>query len=91
MAHPKLTICHFADQGESPGYQIGSQTIAVQITTQHGHGLIKFFRRKRFEISGCPGDLTQKAPIKAVTAKMWKKGAAHGAGGELISGAGFPR
>ena len=45
MAHPKLTARHFTNDCEGAGYQIGPQTIAVQILTQHGHDLIEFLRR----------------------------------------------
>ena len=49
MPHAKRSARQFTDHCEGAGYQIGSQTIAVQIATQNSRHFGEFMRREQFE------------------------------------------
>jgi hypothetical protein len=49
MTHAERSARYFADHCEGAGYQIGAQTIAVQIATQNSRRFREFMRREQFE------------------------------------------
>ncbi len=49
MTHAERPARYFTDHCEGAGYQIGSQTIAVQIATQNTRHFREFMRREQFE------------------------------------------